>query len=128
MKTLKQPLTQKTKEQNINAFGQKHSGDLDSLIDAMLKGASEMTGYSPDQLKKLKKNYIIRWRNIIIYTLVSEFGCPLTEVLEAFGQYEKDDEVIAKITMDEFDSIRETEGKKHLLLPYVNQIIDYIVL
>ena len=37
MKT-KQPLTQKTKEQIEKAFWQKHSGDLDTLIKAMLKG------------------------------------------------------------------------------------------
>tara|TARA_R100000700_G_C3155657_1_gene132994 strand:+ start:298 stop:666 length:369 start_codon:yes stop_codon:yes gene_type:complete len=122
MKT--QPLTQKTKEQNIDAFGQKHSGDLDSLIDAMLKGASEMTGYSPDQLKKLKKNYIIRWRNIIIYTLVSEFGCNLEEVCDAFGQ----DKVLVGVALDDLEGIRATEGRRHLLLPYVNRLVDYIVL
>lgn len=127
MKT-KQPLTQKTKEQINNAYGCELTYQVNELAEKALKAASKITGYSPDQLKKLKKNYIIRWRNIIIYTLVSEFDCPLTEVLEAFGQYGKDDEVIAKITMDEFESIRATEGRRHLLLPYVNQIVDYIVL
>lgn len=114
-------LTQKTKEQ-IKAFG--HSGDLDDLIERALKGASEITGYSPDKLKKLKKNYIIRWRNIIIYTLVSEFDCNLEKVCKAFGQ----DKVLVGVALDEFESIRATEGRRHLLLPYVNQIVDYIVL
>lgn len=114
-------LTQKTKEQ-IKAFG--HSGDLDDLIERALKGASEITGYSPDKLKKLKKNYIIRWRNIIIYTLVSEFDCNLEKVCNAFGQ----DKVLVGVALDEFESIRATEGRRHLLLPYVNQIVDYIVL
>jgi hypothetical protein len=124
MKTLKQPLTQKTKEQIEKAFGQKHSGDLDALIDAMLKGASEFTGYSPDQLKNLKKNYITRWRNIIIYTLVSEFGCDLEEVCDAFGQ----DKVLVGVALDDLEGIRATEGRRHLLLPYVNRLVDYIVL
>jgi len=115
-------LTQKTKEQ-IKAFG--HSGDdLDNLIEKALKGASEITGYPPDKLKKLKKNYIIRWRNIIIYTLVREFDCDLEKVSKAFGQ----DKVLVGVALDEFDSIRATEGRRHLLLPYVNQIVDYIVL
>ncbi len=115
-------LTQKTKEQ-IKAFG--HSGDdIDNLIEKALKGASEITGYPPDKLKKLKKNYIIRWRNIIIYTLVREFDCDLEKVSKAFGQ----DKVLVGVALDEFDSIRATEGRRHLLLPYVNQIVDYIVL
>ena len=124
MKTLKQPLTQKTKEQIEKAFGQKYSGDLDTLIKAMLNAASEFTGYSPDQLKNLKKNYIIRWRNIIIYTLVSEFGCDLEEVCNSLGQ----DKVLVGVALEEFKRIRATEGRRHLLLPYVNRLVDYIVL
>jgi hypothetical protein len=89
------------------------------IINRLLQSMSNHSGFDEEYLKDSTKHNASHWRKIAMYILVKKFGFTYETAGGVFGKKAPHCHIVVK----EISELLTTEGKKHLALPYVNQLI-----
>ena len=105
-----------------SAIPQMH--DKNRLVEALIDSLIKITGYTKKELYEDGSHDMSFWRRLAVYVLVTEFGWTQRSAGIAFGLSSP----AVSLALDKFEQIVESEDRKHELLPYLEKIVDYIVL
>ena len=122
-------ILKKTKKKKKEKKVPTHSGKLDltnkrEVVNKLMNSISKVSGYSEYELKKDQNIRLIYWRKLALYILVHEFKWTERAAGMAFGRSEPT--VIGVV--EEFNKIRSTPGKAHLVLSPFNQVVHDLTL
>tara|TARA_R100000995_G_scaffold37246_1_gene17061 strand:+ start:194 stop:535 length:342 start_codon:yes stop_codon:yes gene_type:complete len=94
------------------------------LMNALIKAIEKASGFSEYEIKKDTGRHLAWWKKIGMYVLVKEFDWTQRAAGLAFGR----DHTIVSKAVKEFDEILATDGQRHKVLPYINQITHELTL
>tara|TARA_B100000963_G_scaffold350199_1_gene360163 strand:+ start:350 stop:697 length:348 start_codon:yes stop_codon:yes gene_type:complete len=89
------------------------------IINRLLKSMRNHSGFDEDYLKDSTKHNASHWRKIGMFILVKKFGFTYETAANVFGKHAPHCHIVVK----QVANLLTTEGKKHLALPYVNQVM-----
>ena len=89
------------------------------IINRLLQSMSNHSGFDEAYLKDSTKHNASHWRKIGMFILVKKFGFTYETAGNVFSKKTPHCHIVVK----EIGELLNTEGKKHLALPYVNQLM-----
>jgi len=89
------------------------------IIARLLQSLSNHCGFDDEYIKDSTKHNASHWRKIGMYILVKQFGFTYEHAANVFGKKAPHAHVVVK----EIKEKLETEGVRHEVLPYINQVM-----
>lgn len=87
------------------------------IIDRLLTSMSNYSGFTEDYLKDGTEHLCSHWRKIGMYILVKKYGFTYENAGNVFGKKAPQAHIVVK----EISEILNTDGMKHLALPFINK-------
>lgn len=94
------------------------------LTERLIKSLSKHSGYSEEDIKNSKSHHPAFWRKIAVYLLVEKYDWTMQGAADVFEQTAPN----AYNGYKSIERLATTDGKKHLVMPYVNQVYHDLTL